>query len=96
MPLLIGDDLGPFGNPSRHRHDQCHGHIGRVFGQHPRRICDRNTARKGRLHIDIVNAIAEIGDQTQIFSRLRQNSGIDPVSYGRHQNIGGPDGFQEI
>ena len=48
------------------------------------------------MHIDIVDTIAEIGDQTKVLARLRQNAGVDPVGDGRHQHIGGFDGFNQI
>jgi len=36
--LALGEDRGAFDQPSRHRQDHRHGHVGGVFGQNFRRV----------------------------------------------------------
>ena len=40
-------------------------------------------------HVDIVDAVAEIGDQLQVRPGLGEERGVDLVGHGRHQHVGG-------
>jgi hypothetical protein len=60
---IAGEYLRAFGEPAWHRQDQCHGHIGGVFGQHAGRIGHRDAALHRRRHVDIIDTVAEIGDE---------------------------------
>ena len=42
---------------------------------------------RGR-HVDVVDAVAEIGDQLEIGPALREHLGIDAVGHRRHQHVG--------
>ena len=39
--------------------------------------------------VDIVDAVAEIGDQLELLAGLAEHRGVDPVGDGRHQHVGG-------
>ena len=80
---------GAFHQPARHRQDQRHGHVGGVFGQHARRIGDGDAALDGGGDVDIVDAVAEIGDQLELLAGLAEHRGVDPVGDRRHQHVGG-------
>ena len=88
--------MGAFDQPARHRQDQRHGHVGGVLGQHARRIGDGNAALNGGGDIDIVDAIAEIGDQLELLARFAEHRGIDSVGDGRHQHVGGFNRFGKL
>jgi hypothetical protein len=80
----------------RHRENQRHGHVGGIFGQDLRRIGHGDAARMRGDDIDIVDAVAEIGDQLQpAFGLLEQFFG-DLVGDGRHQHVGGADGIGDL
>jgi hypothetical protein len=63
-----------------------HGHVGRVFGEHIGRIGDGDAFLGRSRHVDVVDAIAEIGDQLEARAGLLDQRGIDAVGDGRHQN----------
>jgi hypothetical protein len=44
----------------------------------------------GVVDVDIVDAVAEIGDQLQLLAGLRSMRLVDPVGDGRHQHVGEP------
>ena len=81
---------------ARHGEDQCHGDIGRVIRQDARRIGDGDTALNSALDVDIVDAGAELGDQAQLVSGPRQDAAVNPVCYGRDEDIGRLDGSDEF
>ena len=87
--LVAGQNVGAFGEPPRHREDQRHRHVGGVFGQHARRIGDGDAALIGGGDVDIVDAVAEIGDQLELLAGLGEQRGVDLVGDGRHQHVGG-------
>ena len=87
---------GAFREPARHREDQRHGHVGGVLGQHARRVGHRDAALQRARDVDIVDAVAEIGDQLQLLARLRDHRGVDAVGDGRHQHVGGLHGLGEL
>ena len=86
--LAVGEDGGALDQPARHRQNQRHGHVGGVFGQNFRRIGHGDAARVRRDDIDIVDAVAEIGDQLQLAIGLFEQRFGDLVGDGRHQHIG--------
>ena len=89
-PVLVGGQHGgALHQPPRHRQHQRHGHVGGVFGEHAGRVGDGDAALHGGRDVDIVDAVAEIGDQLELFAGLRQHRGVDPVGDGRHQDVGG-------
>jgi hypothetical protein len=94
--LALGENRGAFDQPPRHRENQRHGHVGGVFGQNLRRIGDGDAARMGCDDIDIVDAVAEIGDQSQLAVRLLKKFFGDHVGDGRHQDIGRADRIGEL
>ena len=88
--LAFGQDRGAFDQPPRHRQDQRHGHVGGVFGQDFRGVGDGDAARMGRDHVDIVDAVAEIGDQPQLAVGVLEKLFRYFVGDGGHQHVGGP------
>ena len=88
-PILVGSQhSGAFDQPPRHRQHQRHGHVGGVFGEHAGRVGDGDAALHGGGDVDIVDAIAEIGDQLELLARFRQHRRIDAVGDRRHQHVG--------
>ena len=69
-----GIALRAFDEPARHREDQRHGHVGGVLGQHARRVGDGDAALQGGGDVDIVDAVAEIGDQLQLLAGLARSA----------------------
>ena len=88
LPFSVLEDFQAFGEPARHRQDQRHGHVGGVFGQHAGRIGDGDAALMRGRHVDIVDAVAEIGDQLEPLAGLIDHLGVDLVGDGRHQHVG--------
>ena len=78
-----------FDEPARHRQDQRHGHVGGVLGEHAGRVGDGDAALHGGGDVDIVDAVAEIGDQLELLAGLAEHRGVDAVGDGRHQHVGG-------
>ncbi len=52
--------------------------------------------RMRRRHVDIVDAVAEIGDQLQLHIRLLENVFGDLVGDGRHQDVGAAYRFGDL
>ena len=88
LPAPVRRALRALDQPARHGDDQRHGHVGGVLGEHARRVGDGDAATKRRGDVDIVDAIAEIGDQLQVVAGLGDHVGVDPVGDGRHQHVG--------
>ena len=84
-----GQHSGAFHQPPRHRQHQRHGHVGGILGEHPRRVGDGDPALHGGGDVDIVDAVAEIGDQLELLARFAEHRGVDAVGDGRHQHVGG-------
>ena len=96
-PILVrGQHLRALDQPARHRQDQRHGHVGGVLGQNARRVGDGNAALNGGGDVDIVDAIAEIGDQLELLAGLAEHRGVDAVGDGRHQHVGDLHRFGEL
>ena len=95
-PFTLLHHLHAFRDPARHGEDQRHGHVGGVFGQHPRRVGDVDAAVVGADHVDVVDAIAEVGDELEVWPGLGQNGSVNPVRHGGNQHIGRPHGLHEL
>jgi hypothetical protein len=76
---------------ARHCQDQRHGHVGGIFGQNLRRVGHGDAARMGCDDVDIVDAVAEIGDQFQLAVGIFKKLFGDLVGDGGHQDIGCAD-----
>ena len=96
VPLAVLEDFQPFSEPPRHREDQRHRHVGGVFGQHARGIGDDDAALMRRDNVDIVDAVAEIGDQLEPAPGLLDHLGVDLVGDCRHQHVGALRGLGEF
>jgi len=66
------------------------------FGEDARRIGDGDAAPQRRGDVDIVDAIAEIGDELQPLAGLGDQMGVDAVGDRRHQHIGRAHGFSQL
>jgi len=93
---IAGKHLGALGQPARHSEDQRHGHVGSILGEHAGRIGHGNAALHGGRNIDVVDAVAEIGDQLQAFAGLAEHRPVDVIGDGRDQHIGGFHRFDEL
>ena len=85
---VVGQCVGAFDQPARHGENQPHRHVGRVFGQHVRRVGDGDAFLAGRSDVDVVDAVAEIGDQLEVFAGSGDQRLVYPVGDGRHQHVG--------
>ena len=94
-PFASWNNFCPFDDTPRHGEDQCHRHIGRVLGEDAWRIGDGHPSRQGGGHVDIVDAIAEIGDEFHLRPGEFNELGIDPVGHGWNDHLGGVQGFGE-
>ena len=83
-----GNDARTLDQPPRGRKDQRHRHVRRVLGQDAGRVGDRDAAAERAGHVNMIDAVAEIGDQPHLFARLGDHGGVDLVGDGRHQNVG--------
>ncbi len=97
LPVLaLGQNGGAFDQSPRHRQDQRHGHVGGVFGQHFRRVGHRDAARMRRSDVDIIDAVAEIGDHAQLAVGVFEDRLADHVGDGRHQHVGGAGRVRDL
>ncbi|MGY4354883.1 hypothetical protein ACVW0J_001376 [Bradyrhizobium sp. i1.7.7] len=94
--LSFGQDRGAFDHPARHRQDQRHGHVGGVFGQNFWCVGDGDAAGMRGLDVDVVDAVAEIGDQAELAVGLVDDVGGDVVGDGRNQHVGGARGLGDL
>ncbi len=46
--------------------------------------------------VDIVDAVAEIGDQLELVAGLAEHRGVDAVGDGRHQHVGDLGGLGKL
>jgi len=89
VPFALADKhLGALGQPARHREDERHGHVGGVLGQDARRIGHSDAALERGRHVDMIDAVAEIGDQLQAFARMAEYRPVDLVGHCRHHDVG--------
>jgi hypothetical protein len=82
------DDARPLRQPAHDGADQRHGHVGRVLGQHVRRVGHGDAARGGGRHVDLVDAVAEIGDQPELRPGLGDQRLVDAVGHRGHEHVG--------
>ena len=52
--------------------------------------------RERRRDVDMVDAVAEIGDQLHLLAGLGDHAGVDLVGDGRHQDVGLADRLDEV
>jgi hypothetical protein len=88
--IQVGDQ------PARDGQDQGHVHVGSILGEDARRIGHGHAARNRRADVDIVDAIAEIGDQFQLRTGSFDQGGIDPIRHGRHQHVSRVHGLHKF
>jgi hypothetical protein len=86
--LVAGQHLGALGQPPRHGKDQRHGHVGGILGEDARRVGHGDAALQRGCHVDIVDAVAEIGDQLQLFAGMTEHGSVDVVGHRRHDHFG--------
>jgi hypothetical protein len=84
----VREDGCALDQPARHRQDQRHGHVGGIFGQNLWRVGHGDATRMRGGDVDIVDAVAEIGDQLQLVVGLLDHVFADVVGDGRNQDIG--------
>ena len=94
--LVAGEHLRALGQAPRHGEDQRHGHVGGVFGEHAGRVGDGDAALHGGGDVDIVDAVAEIGDQLQPLARLAEHRAVDVIGHRRHDDVGGLGGGDQL
>ena len=93
---MVAQVARAFRQAAGHGEDQRHGHVGRILGQHAGCVRYRNAATASTLHIDIVDAGAELRDEPQFLARMGKKPSVDPVRYGRYQHIGLADRIGEF
>ena len=79
--------LGALDQPARQRQHQQHRHVGGVFGQDRGRVGDGEARRIGGVDVDIVETVAELGDQFDALGQAGNQVGIDPVGDRRDQHV---------
>jgi hypothetical protein len=94
--IIADEDIRALGEPARHGKNQRHGHVRGVIGQHIGRVGDGDSLFLRRLDIDVVDPIAEIGDQLHLRAGLLDQRRVDLVGHGRHQNIGRAHGRNQF
>ena len=65
LPFAGNAVLVPLDQPAGGADEQAKGHVGRGVGQHARRVADRDAARGGGRHVDVVEADREVADHLQ-------------------------------
>jgi hypothetical protein len=89
LPVAVGGQyVRAFGEPPRHCENQRHGHVSGVLGQNAGRVGDSNAALQCGGNVDIIDPVAEIGDQLQPLAGMPQHRGVDAVGHRRHQHVG--------
>ena len=86
-PSPLRDDARTLHQPPRCRQNQRHCHVGGVLRQHAGGVGDGNAATERAGDVDMIDPIAEIGDQPHLIARLRDHRRIDVVGDGRHENV---------
>ena len=94
--LSLAQHRSAFGQPARNRKDQRHGHVGGILGEDARRVGHRDAAAHRGGDIDVVDAVAEIGDQLELLAGLAEDADIDAVGHGGHEHVGDLRGLGEI
>ena len=60
------------------------------------RVGDRDAAAERARHVDMINAVAEIGDELHLLAGLRDHRGADLVGDGRHHDVGFPHCLDDL
>jgi hypothetical protein len=94
--LALSENGRALDQPPRHGEDQRHGHVGGVFGQNLRRVGHGDAARMRRRDVDIVDAVAEIGDHAQLAVGVFEDRFADHVGDSRHQYVGAADRLGDL
>ncbi len=76
--------------------NERHRHVGRVFGQDAGRVRDQDAAVARGIEIDVIDAGAEVRDQTQAGTGLGQDGAVDTVGDGRNEDVGRLHGFDQL
>ena len=87
---------GALGQTPRHGQDQRHGHVGGVLGEDARRVGHGDAALDRGGDVDVVDAVAEVGDQLQLPAGLAERGTVDLIGHRRHDDIGGLGGLDEF
>ena len=88
--------MGALDHAPRDGQNQRHGHVGRVLGEDAGRIGDGDATLDGGGDINIIDAVAEIGDQPQLVPGLGEERAVDPVGDGGHQHVSRGYGGREL
>jgi hypothetical protein len=87
-PAPFGNDARALGDPPRGGEDQRHRHVGGVFGQDAWSVGDGDAAPQRRGDVNMIDAIAEIGDQLHLLAGLSDHAGVDDVGDGGNEHVG--------
>ena len=88
-PFRGGDRPRPLDDAARDGENERHRHIRCVLGQDAWRVGDGDAAFGGGGDVDVVDAIAEIGDQLHLLAGKANQLRVDAVGDGRNQHVGG-------
>ena len=88
--------MGAFHHAAGNGENQRHGHVGCVFGEDARSVGDGDAALDGGGDVDIVDAIAEIRDQLQLWAGAGDEVPVDPVRHRGHEHLGLGHGGREF
>ncbi len=94
--LVVAQHGGALGEAARHGEDERHGHVGGILGEDTGRVGHGDAAAERGRDVDMVNAVAVIGDQLELVAGLAQDRGIDAIGHGRHQHVGTLHGIGEL
>ena len=96
-PILVAEEhLGAFGQPPRHGENERHGHVGGVLGEDARRIGHGDAALQRGGDVDVVDAVAEIGDQPQLLAGMAEHGAVDLIGDRRHDDVGDLDRLDQL
>ena len=95
-PVTSRDHLGALDEAPGDGENQRHGHVRRVLGEDPGRVGDGDASFRGRVDVDVVDAVAEVGDELHLLARRPDDLGVDPVGNRRHQHIGRLQGLHQL
>lgn len=88
--------LRTFRQTARHCEHERHGHVGGVFVEHVGRVGDSDAFPGRCCDVDIVDAIAEIGDELQTLAGLGNERGIDSIRDRGNKNVSFLDRSHEL
>ena len=83
-----GNHARAFDEPPGRRENERHRHVRRILSEDARRVGYRDPTPERAGHVDMIDPIAEIGDQPHLFAGLGDHGGVDLVGDGGHQNVG--------